>query len=364
MRYQLSRTGIRTNVSEMMGLPTRAVVECVRFHALMPIEPPNRSDSALRTLDLENPDHTATGFNRWTPYPLVIPFALPAGTYHVACVLGFSRDIVGQFLPSVSGLPQFLQSLRNLFSVSIPGFHYLWQFNIDPTVRGLPVGTVERAVYRQSQYATVAPPPNTEYPEASPTEIFGYRYPNERPRSDAMFPQARTFNPYGHAISDSIYAQNWGFYDMRYHAQTYTGNIVANYNNTTYTFTNAQRFFFRSGVFILDIATPLPGMRSGILYLYANRGLREFIHFKDPILAQIDGNYNPAGATDAFPTGFDPNNSAHYGNFYENRYLVIGGTPSLPSPDTPSSVSSNINAYRRAYTVPVYGVIVASTQPI
>ena len=220
MRYQLSRTGIRTNVSEMMGLPTRAVVECVRFHALMPIEPPNRSDSALRTLDLENPDHTATGFNRWTPYPLVIPFALPAGTYHVACVLGFSRDIVGQFLPSVSGLPPFLQSLRNLFSVSTPGFHYLWQFNIDPTVRGLLVGTVERAIYRQSQYTTVAPPPNTQYPEASPTEIFGYRYPNERPRSDAMFPQARTFNPYGHAISNSIYAQNWGFYDMRYHAQT------------------------------------------------------------------------------------------------------------------------------------------------
>jgi hypothetical protein len=364
MRYQLSRTGVRTNVSEMMGLPTRAVVECVRFHALMPIEPPNRTDSGLRTLDLENPNHTAIGLDRWTPFPLVIPFALPAGTYHVACVLGFSRDIVGQFLPSVSGLPSFLQSLRNLFSSNTPGFHYMWQFNIAPTVRGLPLGTVQRAVYRQMQYATIAPPPDTEYPEESLSQIFGYRYPNERPRSDAMFPQARTFNPYGHAISDGIYAQNWGFYDMRYHAQTYTGNITARHNNTNYTFANAQRFFFRSGLFILDIATPLPGMRSGILYLYANRGLREFIHFKDPTLQQIDSNYDFANSSDSFPTGFDINNSAHYGNFHENRYLVIGGTPQLPSHNTPSSVSSNIEANRRAYTVPVYGVIVASTQPI
>jgi hypothetical protein len=364
MRYQLSRTGVRTNVSEMMGLPTRAVVECVKFHALMPIEPHSRSDSALRTLDLENPDHTATGFDRWTPFPLVIPFALPAGTYHVACVLGFSRDLVGQFLPSVSGLPPFLQSIRNLFDTSTPGFHYLWQFNLDPTVRGLPVGTVQRAIFRQSQYATVAPPPATDYPEANPTQIFGYRYPNERPRSDAMFPQARTFNPYGHALSGSTYAQNWGFYDMRYHAQTYTGNITARFGTTDYTFTGAQRFFFRSGLFVLDIATPLPGMRSGILYLYANRGLREFIHFKDPALNQIDNQYSHTGSTDAFPSGFDINNSAHYGNFHENRYLVIGSTPALPSPNTPSSVSSNIEAHRRAYTVPVYGIIVASTQPI
>jgi hypothetical protein len=364
MRYQLSRTGVRTNVSEMMGLPTRAVVECVRFHALMPILPPNRTDSALRTLDLQNPDHTATGYDRWTPFPLVIPFAMPAGTYHVACVLGFSRDIVGQFLPSVTGLPPFLVSLRNLFTSSTPGFHYLWQFNIDPTVRGLPVGTVERAIFRQSQYATVAPPPATDYPEENPTQIFGYRYPNERPRSDAMFPQARTFNPYGHAISDGIYAQNWGFYDLRYHAQTYTGNITAVFDGASYTFANAQRFFFRSGLFILDIATPLPGMRSGILYLYANRGLREFIHFKDPVLNQIDNRYSHTSSTDSFLSGFDITNSAHYGNFYENRYVVIGGTPQLPSASTPSSVSSNIEAHRRAYTVPVYGVIVASTQPI
>lgn len=364
MRYQLSHTGVRTNVSEMMGLPTRAVVECVRFHALMPIEPPSRSDSALRTLDLENPNHTAIGLDRWTPFPLVIPFALPAGTYHVACVLGFSRDIVGQFLPSVSGLPDFLQSIRNLYDQSTPGFHYMWQFNLDPTVRGLPLGTVQRAKFRQSPYATIAPPPDTEYPEGSPSQIFGYRYPNERPRSDAMFPQPRTFNPYGHAISGSIYAQNWGFYDMRYHAQIYTGNITAHYNGATYTFANAQRFFFRSGLFVLDVATPLPGMRAGILYLYANRGMREFIHFKDPTLNQIDSRYNPTASTDAFPTGFDINNSAHYGNFHENRFLVIGGTPQLPSPTAPSSVSSNIEAYRRAYTIPVYGVIVASTQPI
>ncbi len=364
MRYQLSHTGVRTNVSEMMGLPTRAVVECVRFHALMPIEPPLRSDSALRTIDLENPDHTATGLDRWTPFPLVIPFALPAGTYHVACVLGFSRDIVGQFLPSVSGLPSFLQSIRNLYDQSTPGFHFMWQFNMDPTVRGLPLGTVQRAKFRQSQYATIAPPPDTEYPEGSLTQIFGYRYPNERPRSDAMFPQPRTFNPYGHAISGSIYAQNWGFYDMRYHAQIYTGTITARYNNANYTFNNAQRFFFRSGLFVLDIATPLPGMRAGILYLYANRGMREFIHLKDPTLNQIDSQYNHTDSSDAFPTGFDMNNSAHYGNFHENRFLVIGGTPQLPSPNAPSSVSSNIEAYRRAYTIPVYGVIVASTQPI
>jgi hypothetical protein len=364
MRYQLSHTGVRTNVSEMMGLPTRAVVECVRFHALMPILPPNRTDSALRTLDLENPNHTAIGLDRWTPFPLVIPFALPAGTYHVACVLGFSRDIVGQFLPSVQNLPPFLQSIRNLFSDSTPGFHYMWQFNIDPTVRGLPLGTVQRAVYRQMQYATIAPPPDTEYPEGSLSQIFGYRYPNERPRSDAMFPQARTFNPYGHAMSDGIYAQNWGFYDLRYHAQTYTGNITAVFAGSSYTFTNAQRFFFRSGLFILDIATPLPGMRSGILYLYANRGLREFIHFRDPVLSQINPDYSHTNSTDSFPSGFDINNSAHYGNFFENRYLVIGGTPALPLPTPPSSVSSNIEAHRRAYTVPVYGVIVASTQPI
>jgi len=364
MRYQLSRTGVRTNVSEMMGLPTRAVVECVRFHALMPIEPLNRTDSLLRTLDLENPDHTATGYDRWTPFPLVIPFALPAGTYHVACVLGFSRDMVGQYLPPVTGLPSFLQSIRNLFDQPVPGFHYLWQFNIDPTVRGLPVGTVQRASFRQSQYATIAPPPDTEYPEGNLTQIFGYRYPNERPRSDAMFPQSRTFNPYGHALTGSTYAQNWGFYDMRYHAQTHTGNITARFAGTDYTFNGAQRFFFRSGVFILDIATPLPGMRSGILYLYANRGMREFIHFKDPVLSQINSGYSHTQSTDAFPTGFDPNNSAHYGNFYEDRYLVIGGTPSLPSPTAPSSVSSNIDAHRRAYTIPVHGVIVASTQPI
>jgi hypothetical protein len=352
----------------MMGLPTRAVVECVKFHALMPIEPPNRSDSALRTLDLDNPDHTATGFDRWTPFPLVIPFAMPAGTYHVACVLGFSRDIVGQYLPSLPSSPSppsFLQStIRGLYDQSTPGFHYMWQFNIDPTVRGLPVGTVQRAAFRQSQYTTVAPPPDTEYPEATSTEIFGYRYPNERPRSDLMFPQARTFNPYGHAVSGSTYAQNWGFFDMRYHAQTYTGNITAVYSGNSYTFTNAQRFFFRSGLFVLDIATPLPGMRSGILYLYANRGMREFIHFKDPTLGQIDSNYNPGSSSDSFLTGFDINNSAHYGNYHQNRFLVIGSTPALPQTTTPSSVASNIDAYRRVYTIPVYGVIVASTQPI
>jgi hypothetical protein len=240
----------------------------------------------------------------------------------------------------------------------------MWQFNLDPTVRGLPLGTVQRAKFGQSPYATIAPPPSTEYPEGSLSQIFGYRYPNERPRSDAMFPQPRTFNPYGHAISGSIYAQNWGFYDMRYHAQTYTGNITAVFGGTSYTFSNAQRFFFRSGLFILDIATPLPGMRSGILYLYANRGMREFIHFKDPILSQIHTQYSHTDSIDSFPSGFDINNSAHYGNFFENRYLVIDGTPSLPSPTTPASVSSNIEAYRRAYTVPVYGVIIASTQPI
>ena len=81
-------------------------------------------------------------------------------------------------------------------------------------------------------------------------------------------------------------------------------------------------------------------------------------------MSQINTQYSHTDSSDSFLSGFDITNSAHYGNFFENRYVVIGGTPQLPSHNTPSSVSSNIEAHRRAYTVPVYGVIVASTQPI